>query len=359
VADVAVWRSNEFANAHFKGLATCGSVWACAVCASKIQERRRGEVEQAMTWAESNELVAIMVTLTFPHQSFHQLRELLAKQAEALGRFRRSRTYARAVKRIGFAGLIRSLEVTHGDNGWHPHTHELWFVQPDQMCGLFDELLHAWEHACRASGLLPHDKTEAFRLHALDIRADVTSGEYLAKQDDSRRWGMSDEISKATSKAGRKAGVHPHHFLVRRAQGDEGRYLEYVDGMKGRRQLFWSHGLKAIVGVTDATDEQLADAPEARAVHVYTLPNGAWNVVRGNDARAELLDAIEEAGPDGAVHLLRSLGFEDGESHAHRNAVRGIPAEGQFVALPSGGDGSWRRCQQSRDAACDGMVSLP
>ena len=31
--------------------------------------------------------------------------------------------------RQGFKGLIRSLEVTHGANGWHPHTHELWFLK--------------------------------------------------------------------------------------------------------------------------------------------------------------------------------------------------------------------------------------
>lgn len=28
---------------------------------------------------------------------------------------------------LATAGLIRALELTHGANGWHSHTHELWF----------------------------------------------------------------------------------------------------------------------------------------------------------------------------------------------------------------------------------------
>jgi hypothetical protein len=65
--------------------------------------------------------------------------------------------------------------------------------------------------------------------------------------------------------------------------------------MKGRRQIFWSHGLKEKVGVVDATDEELAtDAREAADV-LGMLNADDWGVVRGNDARAELLDVVEGA----------------------------------------------------------------
>ena len=39
--------------------------------------------------------------------------------------------------------------------------------------------------------------------HGVDVKEDVDCGDYLAKQDDSRRWGFAEELSKATSKAGR------------------------------------------------------------------------------------------------------------------------------------------------------------
>ena len=99
---------------------------------------------------------------------------------------------------------------------------------------------------------------DAFMQHGVDVKEDVDCGDYLAKQDDSRRWGFAEELSKATSKAGRAKGVHPHHFLVRKAPGDRALH-QYVQAMKGRRQLFWSNGLKAQVGVDDVSDEVLAD----------------------------------------------------------------------------------------------------
>ena len=147
----------------------------------------------------------------------------------------------------GFKGLIRSLEVTHGANGWHPHTHELWFLKGSAE-GLQSLLAGLWVKACEKAGLIAvNDEklVDAFMQHGVDVKEDVDCGDYLAKQDDSRRWGFAEELSKATSKAGRAKGVHPHHFLVRKAPGDRERYIEYVQAMKGRRQLFWSNGLKA------------------------------------------------------------------------------------------------------------------
>lgn len=335
-SEVTVWRDQLHGSAHYSGIATCGSVWACPICASKIQERRRAEVENAMTWAKENDLTPVLVTLTFPHTAFDHLRELLQKQADALGRFRRSRAYVKLMRRVGFAGLIRSLEVTHGPNGWHPHTHELQFHEPRNAMGLHAELTRLWESACRSAGLLDESKVEAFRLHAVDVQFDVTSGDYLAKQDDSRKWGLAHEVAKATSKQGRAKGVHPHHFLVRRAPGDDALYFEYIEGMKGRRQLFWSHGLKAQVGVAEKSDEEVAEEETQAALQVCTLDRAAWNLVRGNDARAEVLDAAERDGETGVEVLLRSLGSHLGEGYeAQRSTVHQHTAERSPVEVAS------------------------
>ena len=120
---------------------------------------------------------------------------------------------------------------------------------PERLGGrLAKPLAGLWVKACEKAGLIAvNDEklVDAFMQHGVDVKEDVDCGDYLAKQDDSRRWGFAEELSKATSKAGRAKGVHPHHFLVRKAPGDRERYIEYVQAMKGRRQLFWSNGLKA------------------------------------------------------------------------------------------------------------------
>jgi hypothetical protein len=299
-----------YGGASYAGLVTCGSVWACPVCASKIQERRRGEIEVLLAWHAGNGGDSLMVTFTFPHVRFDSLAELLRRQALAFKYLRSGKAWQNFTRSFGFLGLVRSLEVTHGANGWHPHTHELWLVRKDvQTAELHERLVGFWRAACVRAGLLDvgADFT-AFDRRSVDVRGEVDSGDYLAKQDDSRSWGLADEVAKASSKAGRAKGVHPHHFLVRQAPGDGELYLEYVRGMHGKRQLFWSHGLKGKAGVLDVSDEELAEREEKGAELLAAIPAPAWKYVVGNDARAELLDAAELGGFDAVCNLLRSLG---------------------------------------------------
>ena len=298
--------------ASFSGLVTCGSVWACPLCAAKIQERRRSEIEAGMEAMKARGLVPVMVTFTFPHYSHQVLAELIAQQALAFKRLRSGRTWQALQRSIGFDGLIRSLEVTHGHNGWHPHTHEIWFLQPGHDgLALKAKIARLWARACNAAGLLGDVFDPAFMCHSVDVRSDVDCGDYLAKQDDSRRWGMAHEVAKATSKQGRAKGVHPHHFLMRGEQGDDRRFVEYVNAMKGRRQLFWSHGLKEKCAISEVTDEALAQQIEEGAALLALIPATAWRYVVGNDARCELLDAAETGGFDAVCYLLRSLGVPE------------------------------------------------
>src|SRR5438552_1083589 len=44
---VDVFYSPQHQSAHYGGLMVCGSVWVCPLCAAKISERRRAELEQA------------------------------------------------------------------------------------------------------------------------------------------------------------------------------------------------------------------------------------------------------------------------------------------------------------------------
>lgn len=314
--DVTIKYSPQFKSAHFTGVATCGSVWACPVCCALIQQRRRAELTQLIEWAYAQGYKPCMVTFTFPHTSFDTLAGLQGALADAFKRLRSGNVWTLFKKRCGFGGLVRSLEVTHGANGWHPHTHELWLVKPlspSERADFLADLKARWRKVCQASGLLDAgDKIKGFHfdLHSVDVRFDVSDSDYLAKQDQSRAWGADREIATSSSKSGRAKGVHPHEFLIRRAPGDRSRYFEYLDAMKGKSQLFWSHGLKDAVGIQEVSDEVVAQEAREDAFDLGKVSAAEWDVVRKKRKHAPLLDAAE-TGDWGQVRLfLRSLGCD-------------------------------------------------
>jgi hypothetical protein len=279
-----------------------------------VQERRREEISRAIDWAHSERLQPVMVTLTFPHRAWQGLEGLLAQQADALHRLRAGAPWGRVKAWAGYRGLIRALELTHGQNGWHPHTHELWFVRRDLAADeLRAKVLARWESACIRAGLLdPADQAqvEAFRAHAVDVKGNCSASDYLAKQDDSRHWGADRELAKASTKQGRAKGVHAFGLLDQARQGcarSAALFVAYSLAMRGRRQLFWSHGLKELVGIDDLSDEELAEQERENADELGRLDAEDWATVRQAEARAAVLDAAESGGWPAVQRLMEAL----------------------------------------------------
>jgi len=312
--DVPIYKSIEHGGAFYGGLVVCGSVWACTVCAAKVQERRREEIAVGIDWAYANGLKAVMITLTFPHLVSDDLGDLLDKQAAALKMLREGRTWKRFKAAYGYDGLIRSLEVTIGDHGWHPHCHELWFVDRHADAdAMYDDILAMWQSACIRAGLLPAAKIKAFRDHAVDLHDNASTGDYLAKQDDSRHWGADSEMAKGA----RKKGKHPFQLLIEAEKGDKkagAKYIEFIVTMrdKRKRQLYWSPGLKERVGLKEKDDETLAEESRDKADQLGRLKYDDWCLVRNSDNRAQLLDIAEKDGWAGILAFLSDLAKKQG-----------------------------------------------
>ena len=308
---VSVYIAPEHGAAFYTGLVTCGSVWACPICAAKVQERRREEISRAIDWGYDSGYQVVMVTLTFPHQIWHKLGDLLQQQAKALQRLRAGQPWKRFESLIGFQGLIRALELTHGPNGWHPHTHELWFVKKNANAeDLRKEITEKWESACIRAGLLSPAKVADFREYAVNVKGNCSNSDYLAKHDDSKNWGVDREIAKASTKAGKEKGLHPFGLLARAAEGDRRSarlFLIYAIAIKGRRQLVWSPGLKDRISLSDKSDEILAEESVEVADLLGMLSTEDWRTVRTAGARAQVLRAAEQGGWKSVQRLLDSL----------------------------------------------------
>ncbi|MBT6914432.1 MAG: protein rep, partial [Candidatus Marinimicrobia bacterium] len=269
---------------HYSGLQSCGSVWACPVCASKISERRRLEVSKGIDESYDMGLEALLITLTFPHSRTDNLKELLRKQSLASRLFKERAAYKRMRKEYGIKGTIRALETTHSNaNGWHPHLHELWFIDRGFSISMLRKKLHeAWSRACVDAGL-----ERPSLANGVDVRAGDFAADYVSK------WGMDCEIAKAHVKKGKKGESRsPFQMLADYKQGDMqagALFREYAEAFKGKRQLVWSKGLKALFGIEQKSDKEVLDECKEKAIHKLSINRADWSAVVRHNAQAYVL----------------------------------------------------------------------
>ena len=296
---VEIWRSVEHSKAHYKGLQTCGSVWHCPVCAAKISERRRAELMAAIaTWKAQGGSV-LFLTLTNSHDRKDRLADLLEGQRKALKRFWNDRASRQLWEGLGVAGSIKATEVTHGASGWHPHYHVLLFVRQNldavQASKWQLDLAQRWLDCCRAAGLPLPDLS-----HGCTLQDGSKAARYASK------WGIPEEMTRGHTKKARK-GHSPFDLLRWALETGESEpaalFQEYAEAFKGKRQLFWSAGLKALLAVEDVSDDELASGTDEQSIHLATLDVAQWRAVLHFDARAAVLDAAEQGAEILAVFL--------------------------------------------------------
>lgn len=296
--NVGVKYNTKRDTAHYSNLQRCGSVWHCPVCASNITEKRKQEIKKA---TDAHTGGVYMLTLTIPHYFGDNLKTLISGLELAVKRFFGGRKAKSIWEKIGKIGHIRALEVTHGRNGWHPHFHFLIFTEnhlPDD----FDttDLLDVWKNACRLAKLpIPNH-------HGLDFKKGDYSA-YVAK------WGIENEIAKGHTKTGKNGNLTAWDLLKLSMLDDEqaGKlFQEFAICFKGRRQLVWSRGLKAMFGVGEKTDEQLADETEKTSKHVLDLESTLWTLIVRYKSRAYFLELVEkdyQTGTNYAFEFLEEL----------------------------------------------------
>jgi hypothetical protein len=278
---VGVYRAEGGESARLSGLSTCGSVWHCPVCAAKITEQRRKELDLAVTaWVKHGGRVELL-TLTFPHEADMPLAELLPKFAKALQSFKNSKAYKRIGAAAGRAGNIRSLETTWGENGWHPHVHELVFLSgeiPDDdveaLSGIWARALLKVKLATTADlgnmlARVDTEKTGARGCIALTLQDGKYAAEYIAKFGHDAAWGASAEMTKPHSKLG-KAGEFggtdhytPFQLLAWAESGDDraaALFREFAAAFEGKRMLSWSPKLRLLLNgcESELSDEEIA-----------------------------------------------------------------------------------------------------
>lgn len=326
----AIFKHKATGSTFYAGLQICASGRACPHCAVTISEKRAGEIRQAVRQWVASGGVCLFVTLTFPHYRKDTLAGLVDAFQGSLMRFRKGASFDRIKVSIGYEGMIRAAETTWGEvNGWHPHSHEIWFIRSGDSFDPLDlrfRLFDRWKSAVMASGLSApsFERGLVIQIAETEEQARARLAEYMAKsgleQDMSAPvWGVDDELVKVHSKRGKPGRFTPFDFLREQYNPEQTKekkalyrrlFAEFVEEFKGVAQVFWSPGLKARFNLAEVSDEQHAEEGTEPASFLLDVPPGAWAFAFGvpeRDFRARLLLEAKEKGAEGARVFLLSL----------------------------------------------------
>ena len=287
---VDVFKHRKTHKAFYANLMVCGSVWTCPVCAAKISERRRLELQQAFDIHTSNGGKIAMLTLTFSHKKFHALEDLLDKFGQATQKFMSGGAYNDIRVAMGLIGRVRVYEVTYGDNGYHPHAHIALFYENEiDLKAMESEMFILWKKACNKVGLTTSRK------NGLHLESAEQAEKYLSKHG---TWSLEQELSKSHVKKAKNGSMSPFDFLREYLDTEDEKYLnlfrEYAKCFKGKRQIQWSQGLKKRFVLSDKTDEQLAKEKTEEADILGTLDYDQWSYVLKSEKRSYFLDLCEK-----------------------------------------------------------------
>jgi len=293
--------------AHYTGLQTCKSVWACPICSSRIASQRRDEVKLAL---ENSHYIPILVTYTIQHSLKDKIRDLLCVIKDGLrhtlnGRFRKT-----FYERFCVAGYVRSVEVRwNPKTGWHPHVHELLMLKREASNEAIKSFLQSrYGEYLKKRGYHVNE-------HTIDVRSndDTESGdlvsEYLTKS------AVELEITAGALKKGHS--LSQFQLLAAFAETGDMMYAdlfqEYAQATAGKKWLTWSRGLRAelLPDVQEETDEEIAGKEEEGEGEdvVLILDRDEWRRVCNMRLRGNLLAVV-------------AVGLDDLDSWLHDKGIR-------------------------------------
>lgn len=336
-------------SASLSGLQTCGSVWACPVCAKRIATQRGKEISYAIDRMTASGFVPVMMTRTASHSKEMPLKWLKNQMKRAHRYFVQSRRWRSLKAMFEIVHSIKATEITWGiENGWHPHDHTIFFIKADALKRADETALKDWVNMVTDLWLdsLSRFGLSGSRERALNVKADGdVKKDYLAKL------GLEDETAnldyELSGGHNKKKGASIWTILERASHGSEGHaalYIEYVEAMTGDNWITWSHGLKELVGLDEMSDEEAAAADDEEIFSQETLvemTDEEYLPIRKMQLYGELLElAARTRSKEVIQEWLREMATEWNNTGASKERDRLMA---QYTALSA----RWENWRQS------------
>lgn len=284
--------------AYYGGLMVCGSVWHCPVCASRISEERKQELQFATNhWTGG----ILMATYTASHNITTSLQKILGGVLDGHRRIKSGRWYKDLKEKYGILGSVKALEITYTENGWHPHIHELIFftntISTETYGELYGQFRARWIDVLGQLGFFASTDRGFVLSDAHSLIAEyVTKWGHDPAPDNpivSEGWNPAAELTKAVIKKGRKNGATPSQLLLDYALGDVPSgiiWKEYANTLKGRNQLVWSGSIRNTLKMPPERENDAIASEINPSDEIYaSLNSEQWRFILSNKMRGEII----------------------------------------------------------------------
>lgn len=307
----------ERPHANFSKVQYCGSVWECPVCSALIRNERARDVRLGVENWLGRAGGVYMMTVTLRHHQGDGLAESLSCLTKSWRDITSRRVWKDLRAGSGIVGYVRSLEVTHGANGWHPHFHFLLFVEGEATGGgaqaIERVVLGAWKAAVlRNGGKLPNG-------YGVDVRpvgrnSGGVAAEYVSKVIDGDNVAL--EMARSDLKGGgglplslgdECGSVTPFELLDFTDKKSKRLWGEYRDAIKGKRSIFFTRGLRELLGLrAEKTDDEIIEELQSVGELVAQVPAETYEteVRRNAEVAARMLELVEQRRYDEAARLI-------------------------------------------------------
>jgi hypothetical protein len=276
---VISYQTKDKINSYYNGVTTCGSFWGCPVCASKISQQKQSELADVLRYSVELDYKIHFVTITLPHYKNDDINELGKVLRESWRHLTNSKGYKKAKNKtlkktskyfdkiekhqgkLGgvisskknkegeiyyeltyenkeriFNDYVKSIEVTYGKNGWHPHIHLLFLVDSDKhekAIKYFQEgFYNLWSETI--FNKMKRKTSKQGYKHVLGYSKEI--GKYLTK------WDLSKEL---TSNNKQGAGKTPLQ-LAQGTREEQKLFIKFVEAFKGVSKVRYSRTFKGL-----------------------------------------------------------------------------------------------------------------
>jgi len=262
--------------AGLDNIQTCGSPWACPVCAAKTRQERAEEIARVASRHLEDGGGLLYWTGTLRHHQGQSLSELWDAMKDGWSRgVINGSSWVRDREKYGIIDYVQSPDVTVGPNGWHPHLPVLLFAEEplsdDDREELGDRMFSRWARAVERSGL---DRPLRMNCPLEAARSDEAVSRYLSRavlKDGGVDVGFElqrHDRKRASDRPGGKRGhMTPFELLGelhqwpedRRPDGEPSELLklwwEYEEATSDRKSIHWSGDVNGLRGEVQAEIE--------------------------------------------------------------------------------------------------------